>query len=394
VPDPILATSDSRLRRPAPEIGAPAVARTRRGWAWAALPVAAGFALFGIIVWLAYKDTSRGAPIGEPPLIRAAADPIKLPPEEAEESEVAEGGVVGRLWGDGERADQPERLLPLPEQPRSPPVGAAGVSTEQARQDQGLPGSSGVPRAGAATAGPAEASAPQPAERAPLAEAEAALDRLLAEVTALSGAPPTSTGAARPAPGQDQARAEPPAASPPSAPAADAGSTTMGRPAPAEAGSPSEAERQVAAASPVPAAPTAQAPPVRQASALRPPPARPEPAPRERSEAAPRERSEPASAVVPTAAPAQSTRVAAIDDRFRVQVAAVREEADAHRAWDLFVADLGPVLRDVQPYFERAETANGIFYRVQLGRFATQQAAESLCEELKQRNASCFVIRR
>ena len=35
-------SSDSRLRRSEPEIGPPAVARTRRGWLWAALPVAAG----------------------------------------------------------------------------------------------------------------------------------------------------------------------------------------------------------------------------------------------------------------------------------------------------------------------------------------------------------------
>jgi cell division septation protein DedD len=381
VPDPILSTSASRMRRSDPEIGPPAVARARRGWLWAALPVVAGFALFAIIVWLAYKDTIRGAPIGEPPLIRAAAEPIKLHPEEAEESTVAEGGVVGRLWSDAERADQPERLLPLPEQPRSPPVGAAGA------QPPDLAESSGAPRDGAATTAglPADVSASQAAEGAPLAETEAALDRLLAEVTALSDAPPTSTGAARPAPALDQARAEPPAASPPGAAAEAATSNTMGRPAPVEPAGPSDGERE-AAASPAPAASTTEPPPVRQASALHPPPAPPEPAPRERFEPAP--------AAEPTPAPVQSTRVVAIDDRYRVQVAAVREEADARRAWSLFMADLGPVLRDVQPFFERAETANGIFYRVQIGPFATQQAAESMCEDLKQRNASCFVIRR
>jgi cell division septation protein DedD len=96
-----------------------------------------------------------------------------------------------------------------------------------------------------------------------------------------------------------------------------------------------------------------------------------------------------------TPAPAQGTQVAAIEDRFRVQLAAVREETDARRAWDLFTEDLGPILSDdVQPFFERAETGNGVFYRLQIGPFATQQAADSLCAELKQRNASCFVIRR
>jgi cell division septation protein DedD len=388
------------MRRSDPEIGPPAVARARRGWLWAALPVIAGFALFGVIVWLAYKDTIRGAPIGEPPLIKAAAEPIKLPPEEAEESTAAEGGVVGLPWSDAERADQPERLLPLPEPPRSPPVGAAGASPEQPPE---LAASSGAPRDGAATTEgpPAEVSTSQPAESAPSADAEAALDRLLAEVTALSGAPPTSTASARPAPGPDQAREQPSAASPPGAAAEAAASTTMGRPAPVEAAGPSEAERE-AAASAAPDASTTETAPVRQASALQPPPARPEPAPRERSAPAPAAEPTPAPvaeptpapAAEPTPAPAQSTRLAAIDDRYRVQVAAVREEADARRAWNLFVADLGPVLRDVQPFFERAETANGIFYRVQIGPFATQQAADSMCEDLKQRNASCFVIRR
>jgi len=79
---------------------------------------------------------------------------------------------------------------------------------------------------------------------------------------------------------------------------------------------------------------------------------------------------------------------------YRIQLAAVRGEADARRAWDLFLVDLGPVLSGLQPFIERAETANGVFYRVQVGPFASQQAAESLCDELKQRNASCFVIRR
>jgi hypothetical protein len=78
----------------------------------------------------------------------------------------------------------------------------------------------------------------------------------------------------------------------------------------------------------------------------------------------------------------------------RRRAAAVREQADARRAWDLFMLDLGPILSRYQPYFERANTANGIFYRVQIGSFASAESAESVCDELKQRNASCFVVRR
>ncbi len=92
--------------------------------------------------------------------------------------------------------------------------------------------------------------------------------------------------------------------------------------------------------------------------------------------------------------PAPNGSVAALDGAYRIQLAAVRDEADARRAWDLFLVDLGPVLQRVQPFIERAETANGVFYRVQVGPFANLQDAESLCDELKRRNASCFVIHR
>ena len=375
-------SSDSRLRRSQPEIGSPAVARARRGWLWAALPVSAGFALFGIVVWLAYKDTARGPPLGEPPLIRAAADPIKLPPEQAEEPAVAESGAIGRLWSDAERADQPERLLPLPEDPLSPPVVAApGESADSDPSRLGLPPAGDALSADGEAGVAADVPASQPAEGAAMAEAEAALDRLLAEVTALSdgqGAAPSPAESAPPA------ESSPPAESPQSAAAGAApAAPTSAAPSPVAPGP--EAEDETTAAAEAPDATPPESQEIRQASALS---ASPEP------ETAPREPVEEAPATQPAAAPQEPTQVAAIEDRYRVQLAAVRGEADAHRAWDLFLADLGDVLRDVQPFFERAETANGIFYRVQIGPFASQDAAESRCEDLKQRNASCFVIRR
>ena len=102
--------------------------------------------------------------------------------------------------------------------------------------------------------------------------------------------------------------------------------------------------------------------------------------------------SEIATATPPQAPPPRAPISA--DGDFRIQLAAVRSEADAQRAWQLFMGDLGFMLADVEPIFERADTAHGVFYRVQIGPFASQEAAESLCEQLKRRNASCFVIRR
>jgi SPOR domain len=388
VPDPILSNPDSRLRRSVPEIGSPAVARRGRGWLLAALPVAAGFALFGIIVWLAYKDAARG-PLGEPPLIRAAADPIKLPPDQAEESTAAESGAIGRLWSDAERVDQPERLLPLPEDPLSPPVAAPDASAEPDPSRLGLPPADAAPRADGAAGAAAGAPASQPAGGAAMAEAEAALDRLLAEVTALSeeqGAP-VRAGSPPPAESPPLAQTPPPAESPPLAQTSPTTTPeTAAAAPPTAAASPvtPEAEDETPAATGPPDTAASESEEIRQASALRAPP---------EVETTPRQPVEEAPAARP-AAPQERRQLAAIEDRYRVQLAAVRGEADARRAWNLFLADLGDVLGDVQPFFERAETANGIFYRVQIGPFASQDAAESRCEDLKQRNASCFVIRR
>lgn len=80
--------------------------------------------------------------------------------------------------------------------------------------------------------------------------------------------------------------------------------------------------------------------------------------------------------------------------RYRVQLAAVREEADAERAWAIFQEQLGPFISGLRPFFERAETDNGVFYRVQVGPFGETAEADRLCVELKKQNASCFVVTR
>lgn len=82
------------------------------------------------------------------------------------------------------------------------------------------------------------------------------------------------------------------------------------------------------------------------------------------------------------------------DGRFRIQLAAVREEEDAKRAWNAFEQQLGSFITGLQPFFERAETSNGVFYRVQVGPFAETTEADRVCVELKKQNASCFVVSR
>jgi hypothetical protein len=424
----------SRMRRPGADAEPPPEASARPvRRVWSILPICAGFAVFGAIVWLAYQDVSLGPPIGEAPLIKAAPEPIKLPPEQAQEPTLAaEQGAVGRLWSDAGQDDQPERLLPPPEQPLSPPEIAAPANPEQALQGSGAQPPSeaaapqppseamaaaaetGADRAGndtavaagsAAPAGaPDSASLQNPSDES-LQEAEAALDRLLAEVTASAesaSTPGSSTASA------DQGAVEVPAA-PEESPAGEPAVTAAAQPSDQAAveGPPVREERPAAEPAVTTAAP---APPERALPTV--PPQKPAPAavavaPSTTTEVRPASaltgapvsaarapaRSSEGAAPSRAAAPIATPTVAA-DGEFRIQLAAVRGEADARRAWSLFMGDLGPVLSDIKPIFERADTANGVFYRVQIGPFANQQAAESLCEELKQRNASCFVIRR
>jgi hypothetical protein len=395
-------TETSRVRRPGFDAQPPAVESPGRGRRlWSVLPVCAGFAVFGVVVWLAYQDAGLGRPSGEPPLIRAAPEPIKLPPEQAEEPALAaeQGGAVGRLWSDGEQADQPERLLPTPEEPLSPPSGEppAGVAQTTAPPHGRSAGAPNAPGAAPGAAGeasdtgtappaPAQASAaaPPPASDESLQEAETALDRLLAEVTAMSE-DKDAPGATAAAPSEDQGAVATRSEDQSSA-AAPSDASPTGAPPPA-----ATAAATTTRTPPVPPAPPQR--PALQLSAaatagteMRPAGAR---AGAPASNAPP-----PGSTETAALAPAPAPPPTAADGEFRIQLAAVRGEADARRAWDLFAADLGSVLRGVQPIFERADTTNGVFYRVQVGPFASQDAAESLCERLKQQNASCFVIRR
>ena len=76
---------------------------------------------------------------------------------------------------------------------------------------------------------------------------------------------------------------------------------------------------------------------------------------------------------------------------FRVQVAAVHDEADAHHAWEKAQNDYGAILAGKEPHVVRAETSNGIIYRIQTGPFQTRNEAYQFCARLRERGAICFV---
>jgi hypothetical protein len=368
VPDSTTTTSYARTRRPM--LDAPQRSRGRRSRALlVSLPMFAVFAAFGSIVWLAYVDRPD-RPVGEPPLIQADLRPIKVPPNGADARELPAEGEVAELFTDRPPA-QPERILPPPEEPilpgeiappqpaeapaavaeSAPPADAAPPAeppaVAQIEPDRGDVVAEAAPPPAPPTAAQQAATgappSPPPDERA-IAEGDAALDRLFADLTRPDPAPPAQDGAAAP---PVQAQPAPPPAQPAPQPAPPAATTEV-RPAIAP--------------------PAATAPGQDGVAAL------PEPGP-----------------VLPAPSPGEVTGT---QPSYRIQLAAVREEADARRAWDLFRVDLGRQLSGVDPIIERAETANGVFYRVQVGSFTDPQSAEALCDNLKRQNASCFVIRR
>jgi cell division septation protein DedD len=414
----------SRARRPVFE--PQPIARPRRPrQLLVGLPLFAIFAAFGAVVWLAYQHGADVPPVGEPPLIKAPTAALKLPPDEAGESTVADQGEVRDLLTDTPPGNQLERLLPSPEEPMTPEVAA------QTPTPGHNPGSTPAPSDTAAahassTPTPAPTAAVTPPAPTPAPTAQVTPPVQPAPPPAQPASPPAQVAGppapATPTPQMAAKPAEPPRqppvaverqsaeATPPSAtqspeeaeaaldallaevtqsaksPPASANLPPAGTPARPPVATPAPAPPSVAAVNPAPR-PVEAAP--------QPPPAAVRPSNQQGQVTAiapDRPGSQPLPA--PTLEPAPNGRVAALDGAYRIQLAAVRDEADARRAWELFVIDLGPVLKSVQPFIERADTANGVFYRVQIGPFASLQEAESLCDQLKQRNASCFVIRR
>lgn len=389
-----------------------------------ALPMLAVFAAFGAVVWLASEDGSYGSPVGEPPLVEADPSPIKLAPDDPGGREIADQGQVRELLAESLPAQPMERLLPPEEEPLTPlpsmaddatrvselppadaspgdaatPAVAPEIVTERAVPDAPIVT---APAPAPVIATPAPAPEPVIAEPAPTglpssgtggpvgdgrsadgtpSEAEAALDALLAEVTGRQPPQPAPSTAATD-------RATPPASRAPAG-----RDVVTARPAPQEVRPAVTIDRP----SPSPTATTRPAPVGRSPAGTSVADIAPgEPLGQIPARGAARsEPGEPLTVVVVPRIEQAPGASSTLEGRFRVQLAAVRAEADARRAWDLFQVDLGSVLQGLQPYIERADTSNGTFYRVQVGSFVELAEAETLCEDLKQRNASCFVVRR
>ncbi len=81
-----------------------------------------------------------------------------------------------------------------------------------------------------------------------------------------------------------------------------------------------------------------------------------------------------------------------VADNYRIQLAAVKSQADADKAWKRILAKHSDVLGSLTVHIVRADLGTqGIYYRVQAGPFADKASAQSVCDQLKSSGQQCLV---
>ena len=93
-----------------------------------------------------------------------------------------------------------------------------------------------------------------------------------------------------------------------------------------------------------------------------------------------------------TAATTTTTQTVAVTDNSQIQLAALKSEAEASKAWKKILAKHNDLLGDLTAHIVRADLgAQGIYYRVQAGPFADKASAKAVCDKLKGQGQPCLV---
>src|SRR5262245_38691054 len=123
-----------------------------------------------------------------------------------------------------------------------------------------------------------------------------------------------------------------------------------------------------------------------------PPTARVAPAPTPAPAPAPVATPAPTPAPAPAPAPTRSAAVSPAGGNYVVQVASQRSEADAQASFKALQQKYPSVLGSYQPMIRRADLGDkGIYYRAQIGPFATADQAKEVCASLKSAGGQCIV---
>jgi len=89
---------------------------------------------------------------------------------------------------------------------------------------------------------------------------------------------------------------------------------------------------------------------------------------------------------------AATTQTSDVADNFRIQLAALKTEAEANKTWSRLLAKHNDVLSALTVHIVRADLGSqGIYYRVQAGPFADKASAKAACDKLKTAGQQCLV---
>lgn len=106
--------------------------------------------------------------------------------------------------------------------------------------------------------------------------------------------------------------------------------------------------------------------------------------------------SEPESAAPMSAEPEEPVieELPLVADIYRVQIAALRSEELAADYWQRASTRRPVLMAGIVNYIQRVDLgAKGIYYRVQLGNFEDRSSASGFCDQLKETELSCYVVK-
>jgi len=103
---------------------------------------------------------------------------------------------------------------------------------------------------------------------------------------------------------------------------------------------------------------------------------------------------EPKPAAKPAEAPAKTASLASPGGSAKVQLASLKDQADAQATWSRLQKKFPDLLNGLTPHYEKVEIPNkGTFVRLQAGPLKDRAAAQSLCQQLAAKNQGCIVVR-
>ncbi|MFC3677467.1 SPOR domain-containing protein [Ferrovibrio xuzhouensis] len=92
-------------------------------------------------------------------------------------------------------------------------------------------------------------------------------------------------------------------------------------------------------------------------------------------------------------APAKTASLASPGGSAKVQLASLKDQADAQATWNRLQKKFPELLNGLTPSYEKVEIPNkGAFVRLQVGPLKDRAAAQSLCQQLAAKNQGCIVV--